>query len=177
VASLILVTGPPGSGKSTVAALLARRFEPSVLVDGDAFYGFIARGAVPPWQPDATHQNEVCTAAAGAACGRYAAGGFTVVFDGMVGPWFLPQFLAATGLDELAYVVLLPPEDVVVDRVETRVGHGFADISATRHMHGEFSRSRVADRHVIDNVGDQDETVQTILDRLAAGALLHPGPR
>ena len=91
VAALILLTGPPGAGKSTVSAVLARRFRPSVLVSGDAFYGFIATGAITPWTDDAAHQNEVCTEAAGAACGRFVSGGFTVVFDGMVGPWLLPR--------------------------------------------------------------------------------------
>jgi hypothetical protein len=171
------VTGPPGSGKSTVAALLAAQFDPGVLVAGDTFYGFIARGAVPPWEAEATHQNEVCTAAAGAACGRYVGGNYTVVFDGMVGPWFLPQFLAATGLAELAYVVLLPPEVVVVDRVTARIGHGFRDVAATRHMYREFVRAGAEDRHVITDVGEPEQTARTIQARLGAGALRHPGPQ
>ena len=37
-------------------------------------------------------QNEVVTEAAARAEGRYAAGGFTTTFDGIVGPWFLPTF-------------------------------------------------------------------------------------
>src|SRR4051812_7372715 len=36
--SLLVVTGPPGAGKSTVAKLLAASAEPSVLVEGDAFF-------------------------------------------------------------------------------------------------------------------------------------------
>jgi hypothetical protein len=49
-----------------------------------------------PWLPEANEQNAVVTQAAAAAAGRYAAGGFTTVYDGMVGPWFLPTFLNAT---------------------------------------------------------------------------------
>jgi dephospho-CoA kinase len=43
--SLLVVTGPPGAGKSTVARILVDRAERSVLVKGDAFFGFLASGA------------------------------------------------------------------------------------------------------------------------------------
>ncbi len=171
MAELILLTGPPGAGKSTIANELVRRFEPSVLVSGDAFFGFIARGAIAPWEQAATAQNETCTRAAGAACGHYARGGFAVVFDGMVGPWFLPKFLQSTELDRLAYVVLMPSARVCVQRVSTRVGHGFRDIPATEHMHAEFVRSAPDERHVIADFEDPVRTADEIIARLDAGTL------
>jgi adenylate kinase family enzyme len=133
------VTGPRGAGKSTVARLLAERFDPSVLVEGDAFYGFLRRGAVAPWLPDAHSQNTVVTQAAASAAGRYAAGGFTTIYDGVVGPWFLADFTTATGLNRLEYVVLLPSVEECLARVATRQDHGFTDEAATRHMHEQFA--------------------------------------
>ena len=56
---LLVVTGPPGSGKSTLSEVLADRWEPSVLVEGDAFFAFLRRGAIPPWLPEAHAQNDV----------------------------------------------------------------------------------------------------------------------
>ena len=103
--SLLVVTGPPGAGKSTVAAILAHRDEPSALVAGDAFFAFLARGAIPPWLPESRGQNEVVTQAAGAAAGRYASGGYATVYDGVVGPWFLPTFAAATMLTTLIWKI------------------------------------------------------------------------
>jgi hypothetical protein len=105
---LLVVTGPPAAGKSTVARLVTDRFEPSALVEGDAFFAFLARGAIEPWLPQSADQNEVVIQAAATAAGRYAAGGITTVYDGVVGPWFLPTFAAASGLEALDYVVLLP---------------------------------------------------------------------
>lgn len=49
--SLLIVTGPPGAGKSTAAALLAERYDPSALVEGDVFHAFLRCGAIEPWLP------------------------------------------------------------------------------------------------------------------------------
>jgi uridine kinase len=53
VVDLIVLTGPPGAGKSTVARVLAARFAASALVPGDDFFAFLVRGAVLPWLPEA----------------------------------------------------------------------------------------------------------------------------
>jgi cytidylate kinase len=141
---LLVVTGPPGSGKSTVCEALADRWEPSVLVAGDAFFAFLRRGAVPPWLPGSPAQNDTTIRAAAAAAGRFAAGGMTVVYDGVIGQWFLPTFAALTGIEAIDYVVLLPPVETCLERVATRTGHGFTDLDAARHMHEDFVRAASA---------------------------------
>ena len=139
MAFLVAITGPPGAGKSTVAGLLSGEFEKSALIEGDAFFGFLARGAVEPWLPAAHRQNEVITRAAAAAAGGYVAGGYITVYDGILGPWFLADFAAATTLDYLHYAVLLPSADRCVAQLAGRTGHGFTDEAATRHMHRQFA--------------------------------------
>ena len=138
---LLVVTGPPGSGKSTVCEALADRWEPSVLVEGDAFFTFLRRGAIPPWLPESHAQNDTVVRAAAAATGTFAADGIAVVYDGVIGPWFLPSFAALTGIEVLDYVVLLPPVETCLRRVATRTGHGFTDLDAARHMHEDFVRA------------------------------------
>ena len=61
VSELLIITGPPGAGKSTVAQIVAGRFEPSALVQGDTFFGFVARGYIDPWLPESHEQNTVVT--------------------------------------------------------------------------------------------------------------------
>ena len=176
VNELIVITGPPGAGKSTVAALLAADYQSSALVAGDAFFGFLARGAVDPWLPAAAVQNETVTEAAALAAGRLASGGFTVVFDGVVGPWLLPAFAAATGLSRLHYAVLLPSERVCLQRVRDRIGHGFTDLAATRHMHADFARAEVEARHRIPLANRAEVTATRISDLVADGSLRYPAP-
>lgn len=163
MASLLVVTGPPGAGKSTVARVLAERFDPSVLLEGDAFFTFLARGAIPPWLPESHKQNDVVTRAAASAAGRYTAGGYTTVYDGVVGPWFLPTFLSATGLTRIDYVVLQPSVARCLDRVATRKGHGFNDEHATRKMHQEFAQADIDRRHVLVDPPDQPELVADLV--------------
>lgn len=172
MASLLVVSGPPGAGKSTVAHVVADRFERSALVEGDSFFAFLRRGAIAPWIPEADEQNEVVITAAAAAAGRYVSGGVSTVYDGVVGPWFLPIFAAAAGLDRLDYVVLLPSVERCVVRVATRRGHGFTDEEATRAMHRQFADGPLDEKHLLVDPPDDVGTVaDRILDALAEGTL------
>ncbi len=105
------------------------------------------------------------------ATGRFAARGYPTVYDGVVGPWFLEAFLAGTGLDTLHYVVLLPDAEVCVERVMTRVDHGFRDEAAARKMHHEFAGAVVDARHVIDHQVDADATADEVMARWERGEL------
>ncbi len=170
--SLLIVTGPPGAGKSTVAAALAQRWSPSVLVAGDAFFGFLAAGAIPPWLPESAAQNTVVTEAMALATGHLARH-YDTVLDGVLGPWFVPTFAAHAGLDAFDYAVLLPPAEVCVQRVQTRTGHGFSDPDATRKMHAEFTRADADPRHLFTDLGGADPSAlaDTILAARSAGQL------
>jgi gluconate kinase len=172
---LIVVSGPPGAGKSAVARALAGEFDRSVLVEGDAFFAFVARGAIEPWLPAAHAQNGVVTEAAAAAAGRYAAGGYPTVYDGVIGPWFLPDFAAAAGVESVHYAMLLPPAEQCLQRVADRTGHGFTDSAAARHMYAQFADSDIDRRHVLANSTDTaEETAREILRRTRSGTLRYP---
>lgn len=165
VGSLLVITGPPGAGKSTVAGALAAAADHSVLVEGDAFFDFLARGRIDPWLAGSKEQNTIVTEAAAAAAGRFALGGYATVYDGVIGPWFLATFAQATGLESLEYVILLPSVERCVKQVAERIGHGFTDEAATRKMHEEFAEAAIARRHILD---EPFGSVDAVVDRVSA---------
>ena len=124
-------------------------------------------------------QNEIVIEAAAAAAGRFALDGYTTVYDGVIGPWFVATFARATGLVALDYVILLPSEDCCVERVRTRIDHEFSDEAATRKMHGEFAGGEIDPRHVLaDPSDDPDAVADLIVALLYAGMLRYdPSPR
>jgi cytidylate kinase len=174
VGDVIVVTGPPGAGKSAVAERLAELFDPSALVTGDDFFGFLRSGAIRPWLASAHEQNSAVVEAAAAATGRLA-GHCDVVYDGVVGPWFLGTFLAAARLKHLHYAVLLPPLEVCLERVSNRQGHGFTDSDAAEHMWQAFHRATVDPRHVFyDHDKQPAEIARTLAQQFEGGTICHP---
>lgn len=170
--SLLIVTGPPGAGKSTVARLVADSTSRSVLVAGDAFFGFLAGGAIDPWLPESHQQNTVVTRAAGKATGEFVAGGFAVVYDGVVGPWVIDTFTEMAGLTEVDYAVLLPTVEVCQQRVAARRGHGFTDLTAMASLHRQFVEADLDRRHVISDCGQAPaEIAESIRQAVTAGTL------
>lgn len=170
---ILVVTGPPGSGKSTVATLLADHFDTSALVEGDRFFGFLRQGFIPPWLPEAHAQNTAVIEAAAQTAGRLARH-CDVVYDGVVGPWFIKTFLEHTGLEELHYVILLPPLGTCIDRVKTRTNHGFTDLEAAEHMWRDFDQSSIEDRHrFISPKTDPEGTANQIATLASNGQFIY----
>ena len=166
-APILIVSGPPGAGKTTVARRLAETSAaPAVHLHTDSFYEAIRAGFIAPWLAESNEQNRTVSRAIVAAAGAYAAGGYRVVVDGVVGPWFLDIYRsegARLGV-ALDYVVLRADRETVAARARDRADQplpaypprifaGFADL-------GPY------EPHVIDS-GTQ--SVDGLVERIRAG--------
>jgi cytidylate kinase len=156
---VIILTGPPGAGKTSVAALVAGdAARPTVHLVTDSFYRAIRTGFVLPYLPGSARQNEVVIDAIQASVTAFARGGYDVVVDGIVGPWFLGPFRAAAERDHLqtSYVVLRPTLEVTLSRARERADDELKDVGAITGLHEQFASLDELEHHVIDT-SDLDE--------------------
>jgi hypothetical protein len=176
MSNVLLLTGPSGSGKTTVARLVATDAPgPTMHLTTDEFYRGIRTGFVAPYLPGAERQNEVVVDAIVAAVAAYARGGYDVVVDGVIGPWFLPPFraAAAAGNWSMSYVVLRPDLGTTLQRGQSRPEPELTDVDALTGLHGAFAELGVLESHALDSTRlDVTQTAVQVREAVACGSHL-----
>ena len=120
---ITIITGSPGTGKSTVAdkAAMESDMDKSVCIRTDDFFHYLKKGAIPPYLPESNAQNGVVIEAFLETAKRFVRGGYDVYVDGIVGPWFLEPWLGAAreGYD-VHYIVLRASREITLRRAVER---------------------------------------------------------
>lgn len=173
---MLILTGPPGVGKTTVAGLIAEGAERSVHLEADRFFFFIRRGFIEPWDPASDEQNKLAMGIAAEAAASYARAGYETVLEGIVIPrWTLGvirETLESAGIPT-AYAVLRAPDAVCADRVREREGDpDLFEPAVLAAISSEFDDLGEFERHAID-VAEMDAAgaAAAVAARLAGGDL------
>ena len=172
--SIVLVTGPMASGKSTVANALAATFPKGVHVEGDVFRRFIVSGRhemTPEPSQEALTQLRLRYLLAAEVAERYARAGYTAVVEDVVAGRLLTEFVSLFTHRPLHLVVLLPNEAAIAVREAGRAALGYEDWSV-RRLYRVFAEETQRLGLWLDTSGDTPEkTVRQIQSRASESAL------
>lgn len=174
---IIIITGSPGTGKTTTASIIAKEsdLEKSVHMHTDDFYRYLSKGAVPPHLPESEEQNLIVMEAFLEAAKRYVRGGYDVIVDGIIGPWFLKPWLnIAQENYEVHYIVLRASKEETMKRaVERSKLDRETNIELVETMWHQFCDLGEYESNVIDTTMDlAKDTVSAIKKKVTSGMAL-----
>lgn len=166
---VLILTGAPGSGKTTVARLLAAKAERAVHLEADQFFHFIQSGYIEPWKPESHKQNTTVMHVVARAAASYAKAGYFTIIDGIISPrWFLEPVrdaLRAAG-HPVAYAVLRAPLPVCLSRARERSTDQLSDAAVIERLAREFANLGRLETHVIDTGTQTADAAANLLSEL-----------
>ncbi|MFD6426814.1 Pro-rich N-terminal domain-containing protein [Streptomyces sp. NPDC060198] len=177
----VLLIGPAGAGKTTVAKLwAARRRVPTAHVSLDDVREWVRSGFADPqagWNDQSEAQYRLARRTCGFAARNFLANGISCILDDAVfpdrpviglggwkrhvGPGLLP-------------VVLLPGLEVVLERNAARTGNRRLSDEEVARIHGRMAGWYGSGLPIIDNSTYDVETTARVLDDVLARALASP---
>src|SRR5258705_7789579 len=106
----IILTGAPGAGKSTVAAMLAARLERAAHVPIDFFRKMVKGGYASPhhWNDEVARQYRIARKSAAQTAINLAAGGFVPILDDIVPADWVDEWRRGLGGPDFRFGGLRP---------------------------------------------------------------------
>lgn len=162
---IVLITGPAGSGKSSVSKELAKKFERSAVIEVDKIRAMIVGGYARPW-PYTDEVGLQLSLAAKNACdmaSNFLEKGFNVIIDDVVGQKLLEQYSNFFRSQNFKAFLLMPSVESLLKRFDGR-GDNQDLRERTIELHKKFSEKQGnLNWQVIDSSNQTlEQTVESI---------------
>lgn len=176
---IVILSGPSGVGKSSVARALCERYDRTVHIETDVFCEMIQMGRINPMRSESDRQNHMISRAVARAATAYAQDLYAVFIDGVIGPHLLPVYL-----DELRdagtpvhFVLLRPAREETLRRVASRDAPRRMPEQQHRDLYDQFVRYGDFAGLTIDNtLLTANQTADWVMGACGAGDCLVLSP-
>ncbi len=166
---ICLITGPAGSGKSSVSKALASKFERSAVIEVDILRGMIKGGYVRPW-PYTSEVDLQLSLSVKNACDmatNFLEKDFNVFIDDVVGRKLLEQYSSSFKNENFKAFLLMPSLENLLRRFDDR-GDNKELRERTVELHKRFSEKKdELNWQIIDSSNQTlEETAEQIYEEI-----------
>jgi tRNA uridine 5-carbamoylmethylation protein Kti12 len=162
---VLIVSGGPAVGKSTVSRLLTGSLQPSVHLPIEVLLRLFDDPFPDAGSSEGAYRYGVVGAAAAAAAAQFALGGYIVILDSPMFPSGadgVAKICARRGV-EVHYAVLRTDLGTCLARSQRRGAAGPSDVEAFRSLHNRFVDLGDREGHVIDASGPPESVADAVL--------------
>jgi chloramphenicol 3-O-phosphotransferase len=165
-----IISGPMAAGKSTIARLLAERFDRGVHLEGDFFRRSIVSGRIemtPDASTEALEQLRLRYRLAAAAADTYSQAGFTVVLEDVIAGELLGEYRMSIHSRPCHVVVLMPSPEAIAAREAQRLNKGYTRWTVTE-LYEAFEATPRVGLWLDTSHQTAEETVEEIFARTSS---------
>ncbi len=139
MASIIILSGPVGAGKTTIAReLVTCSRGPIANIEGDKFWSFLTKddAAAGPRKSFGLIMRSMAAASI-----PFVKEGYEVILDFSIPPWFLDTIRKIAGGRDLSvnYVIIKPSEAICAARAASRAEGVIADYARYKEFYADFN--------------------------------------
>jgi adenylate kinase family enzyme len=168
--TILLLTGPPASGKNTIAELLANRLERCAAIDVDQLREMIVQPRNTTWESrERSSQENVVVKNACSLARNFMEAGYDVVISDVITEQSLDTYKSALSQTSIKTILLLPTESEIMGRLLSRPD--YLSRGEVTHVYDQQAQFTDYDDKLDNTEIQPDDVVDWLLQRWDAKTL------